>query len=98
MEKTIRIADVAECTIPECIYNRGSRCYARAMTVGHGEGPECQTFYSGNHHAAKREQTAGVGACKVSECRHNDGYQCEAERVYVGYNNNEIACLTFSRP
>ena len=98
MEKTIRMADVAECTVPECIYNRGSRCYARAVTVGVAEGPECQTFYSGNHHAPKGEQTAGVGACKVNDCRHNDRYHCEAERVYVGYNRNEVACLTFSRP
>lgn len=98
IEKRIEMAEVAECTIPECVYNRGSRCSARAITVGNGEHPECQTFYSGNHHAPKGGEHAGVGACTVAECRHNDGYNCDADRVYVGYQDNEVACLSFARP
>lgn len=97
MEKLIRIADVAECTVPECVYNRASRCYARAITVGNGDHPECGTFYSSHEHVAKHEVAAGVGACKVYKCRYNTDYNCDAARIYVGYHGNEVSCLTFGR-
>lgn len=98
MEKCLDMAEVAECTVPECVYNRGSRCFARAITVGNGEHPECDTFYSSHNHTPKHAQLAGVGACKVHECVHNRDYNCDAQRIYVGYRDNEISCLTFRKP
>jgi hypothetical protein len=91
------LARVAECTVPECVYNRSSRCYAVAITVGNGEVPECLTFHATNNRVERRETTAAVGACKVPECRHNRDYACAADRIYVGYANHEIACLAFSK-
>lgn len=97
MEKCLEMADVAECTIPECVYNRASRCYAKAITIGNGEHPECDTFYSSHNHSPRHELTAGVGACKVHACRFNDDYHCTAARIYVGYVGSEVACRTFNR-
>lgn len=92
-----RMSDVAECTIPECVYNHGSRCHARAITVGNGDVPECHTFFSGHYHGPKRERQAGVGACRSYACRHNHGYDCTAGRTYVGYGSGgSITCLTYS--
>ncbi len=88
---------VAECTVPECVYNRGSRCYAIAITVGNGEIPECLTFHSSNNRVPRREANADVGACKVPECAHNRDYACTARRVYVGYQFNQIACLAYRK-
>lgn len=96
MHKTVVISDVAECTIPECVYNRGSRCYAQAITIGNGGVPECATFYASNEHRPKRDTTAGVGACTVYACRHNRDYSCTADRIYVGYVQTDICCITYS--
>lgn len=92
------MARVAECTVPECVYNRGSRCYARAITIGNGSHPQCDTFHLVNNHVPRRPNTAGVGACKVSSCAHNYDYACNAERIYVGYEGNDIACLAYRGP
>lgn len=100
MEKLIQAAEVARCTVPECVYNRNARCYALAITVGNGEQPECGTFYSANTHVPRRDTAAGVGACKVYACRYNDSYQCRAEHIYVGYTERSsyVGCLSYSHP
>lgn len=100
MEKRIQSADVARCTVPECVYNRNSHCYALAITVGNGEQPECDTFYSANNHVPRRDATAGVGACKVYPCRYNADYACQAEHIYVGYTDNSsyVGCLSYRPP
>ncbi len=99
MEKLISTAEVSRCTVPECAYNRAGRCNARAITIGNGEHPQCDTFFSVNDHVGRQPQSAGVGACKVYTCRHNDGYECATEHIYVGYSERShyLGCLTFSR-
>lgn len=99
MTITIQTGEVARCTVPECAYNRAAHCYARAITVGNGDQPLCDTFHSSNEHVPRQSQVAGVGACKVYACRYNDRYQCTAERIYVGYDEaaHYLGCLTFSR-
>lgn len=99
MENAVHLSEVARCTVPECVYNRGGRCYARAITVGNGELPQCDTFFSANNHVARQSRIAGVGACKVYACRHNEGYECTAEHIYVGYagEGHYIGCLTYAR-
>lgn len=98
MQKCIDTSDVARCTVPECVYNRHAHCYARAITIGNGGHPQCDTFHTANDHVGKQPQTAGVGACKSYTCRYNDGFECGAERVYVGYAEDfhYIGCLTYS--
>lgn len=91
------ISRVVECTLPECVYNRNSRCYAIAVTIGNGVAPDCLTFHTANNRVAKREEHAGVGACKVPECLHNRDYACGIQRIYVGYHANRIACLAFRK-
>ena len=91
------MSQVAECTVPECVYNRTGHCFARAITVGPAVHTECLTFFSANHHTARRGEAAGVGACKVYACRHNDDYECSAANVHVGYADGEIGCLSFSK-
>lgn len=94
---TERTSEVAQCTVPECVYNHAGRCCARAITVGSGEVPECHTFFSGNSHAPRREQRAGVGACRIYACRYNRGFDCTAGYIHVGYGaGGSVACVTFS--
>ncbi len=96
MQKIVLMSEVAECTVPECGYNRGSRCYARAITVGDGGSPGCHTFFTTHARAQRKETTAGVGACRAYPCRHNDAFDCTANRIYVGYGGAEIVCLSYS--
>lgn len=98
MEKCIETSDVARCSVPECAYNRNGHCYARAITIGDGGHPQCDTYHSANGHVPRQAQTAGVGACKSFSCRHNDDYQCTAEKIYVGWAEDfhYIGCLTYA--
>jgi hypothetical protein len=92
----VEFSQVAECTIPECVYNRASRCYAVGVTIGNGERPECLTFHATNNHVP-RGDGAVVGACKIPSCTNNRDFACRAQRIYVGYQGNEIACLAFRK-
>ncbi len=40
---TLEMAEVAECAAVDCAYNRDSMCRARAITVGDGVEPNCDT-------------------------------------------------------
>lgn len=95
MADPLSMSTVAECLIAECVYNRGSRCLARAITIGNGEHPECLTVHCHAGHVPKQAVRAGVGACKVKRCLHNRDYHCTAERVYIAYSGNEVACQSF---
>lgn len=60
---------VSVCEVSDCAYNLGSNCHARAITIGNGAHPGCDTFFSESHHIRKGEQIAGIGACKVASCQ-----------------------------
>ncbi len=68
---TLEMAEVAECAAVDCAYNSDRMCRARAITVGDGVEPQCDTAYNTGLHTRART-IAGVGACKVSQCRHNN--------------------------
>lgn len=97
MKITVDIPAVANCSVDECTYNRAHRCHARAITVGDGVHPGCDTFFSAGSHTQDVSHIAGVGACKVGSCIHNDDYGCGADQIDVGRRGSNIKCLTFVR-
>ena len=97
MEMTIEMPIVGGCSVTECAYNSESRCHAKAITIGDGVHPGCDTFMDGGRGHTRLDMTAGVGACKVSACRHNSDFECMAESIKVGLLQQEANCMTFSR-
>jgi len=95
MKITIEIPVVSECSIVECSYNAGSACHAKAITIGNGVHPGCDTFLHMSAHVRERQRRSGVGACKVIACRFNDDLECGADAISVGRAAQEVACLTF---
>jgi hypothetical protein len=94
---SIEMPLVGECSVNECVYNTDNCCHARAITVGNGVHPGCDTFMGpAPSHSREKQRTAGVGACKVSACRHNDDYECMAEQITVGRASEDASCLTYS--
>ena len=92
----LEMPTVAQCMVNECVYNSGSSCHARAITVGDSVHPGCDTFQAGAQHAKSVNQIAGIGACKTVVCRFNDDLECMAESVQVGMVKNEANCMTFA--
>ncbi len=94
MKMKINMAAVMKCGAEECAYNHEGGCHARAITVGDGSVPHCDTaFMCGSH--CKSTNTAGVGACKVSGCMHNVDFECQAESIAVGLSDGRAMCKTF---
>jgi hypothetical protein len=89
---------VAECDVRECAYNTGDRCHARAITIGDGLHPACDTFVRSPGRMERSAAIAGVGACKVSSCAHNSDLECQALSIRVGYHGDHPDCLTFEKP
>lgn len=89
------IPEVTDCAVGQCAYNVHHACHARAITIGDGVHPGCDTYFKSSVHSAHIETNAGVGACKVSACMHNDDFECQAKNVRVGVRRNSIECLTF---
>lgn len=97
MEKiTIEMPWVSQCEVTKCAYNTECKCHAKAITVGHGTIPGCDTFFEASRHTSLTELKAGVGACKVAGCRFNREYECHAESIQVGYVGEEVRCRTYS--
>ncbi|BAU47477.1 hypothetical protein SVA_0898 [Sulfurifustis variabilis] len=96
MRLTIDMPLVAGCTIYACAYNVDDACHARAITIGDGVHPGCDTFLGDVRHTRDTSHSAGVGACKVTGCTHNDDYECTAPEIKVGHVGRDINCLTFS--
>lgn len=95
MRIAIDMPVVGECSVGECAYNTENCCHARAITIGNGIHPGCDTFLNAKPHSRARERHAGVGACKVSGCQHNDDYECMAEEIAVGHTGQDVSCLTY---
>jgi hypothetical protein len=93
--KTIDMPDVDACDARDCAYNKEGNCHARAITVGDGVHPGCDTFLQSQEHS-RRAEGAGVGACKVKACKHNDDFECQAGSIRVGRRSGTIECLTFT--
>ncbi len=86
---------VSQCAVHECTYNLNNNCHAKAITIGDGSHPGCDTFFSLDEHCKEQNRQAGVGACKVNDCIHNEDFECMARDINVGFSGNDINCLTF---
>lgn len=97
MKITVEMPAVEACAADDCSYNVDLLCHARAITVGDGTHPGCDTFLSNARHTHSGPDYAGVGACKVSACKFNDDFECAAEAIRIGHVGDSINCLTFTR-
>ena len=95
MKMTLNMPIVTTCKVSDCAYNLNDMCSARAITIGNGVHPGCDTFFSNNTHTHQYNELTGVGACKVSTCVHNAEFECSAENIVVGRNKSGICCLTY---
>jgi len=95
MQFTVDMPPVSECVVAECAYNHHKACHARAITVGDGVHPGCDTYIGSAGHTKHSQLCAGVGACKVTGCTHNDDFECMAESINVGYQGTMVHCLTY---
>lgn len=93
---TIEMPVVSECSVTDCGYNVEQKCHARAITVGDGVHPGCDTYFKVGPHTKAVSRQAGVGACKVESCRHNEDYECTADSIRVGIQAGAVNCLTFA--
>ena len=93
---TIDMPIVTECQIDDCAYNVENRCHARAITIGDGVHPGCDTFLNADNHTKETQRLAGVGACKVSICTFNNDFECIADSINVGQTSNGVQCMTFT--
>lgn len=86
---------VSQCDITKCSFNMDRSCHAKAITIGDGSNPGCDTYFINSIHTRDKKRAAGVGACKVSDCKFNNVFECFADHIEVGILENEINCLTF---
>lgn len=96
MKITFTMSVVSECKVSECAYNLKNTCNARAITIGDGVHPGCDTFFSNTTHTHEFNDMTGVGACKVSSCRHNREFECGADQIEVGRNKSGVCCLSYA--
>ncbi|UJR85689.1 DUF1540 domain-containing protein [Sandaracinus amylolyticus] len=97
MKFTIEMPDVSACSVDRCAYNVRGACHAKAITVGDGVHPGCDTFTLSQRHTDGEVEAAGVGACKVAICKYNRELECEARSIEVDFDEDEAAatCTTF---
>ncbi|MGD8862025.1 MAG: DUF1540 domain-containing protein [Myxococcales bacterium] len=86
--------DVGACNVSACAYNGGGECHAKAITIGDGVHPGCDTFFISEREKPDAALRAGVGACKVTGCHHNHKLECTADSVHVTYRNGGPNCAT----
>lgn len=92
----LEMTQVNTCNQRMCAYNKGNACHARAITIGDGLSPMCDTFFISKAHCNDTSHLAGVGACKVSACTHNSDFECQAELIDVAVAGGEVKCMTFA--
>ena len=96
MRMTLDISAVDSCAVASCAYNVDESCHARAITVGDGLHPGCDTFFRADRHVGHAGATAGVGACKVTNCQHNSDLECGAGTIRVTVHENHADCATYA--
>jgi len=87
--------EVSKCAATQCAYNADDGCHARAITIGDGADPDCDTFFTNSKHT-RSSRTAGVGACKMEDCKFNDDFECSAESIQVGHTGKSNNCLSYT--
>ena len=98
MKITLDLPLVDACSVGNCAYNVKDRCHAKAITIGDGVHPGCDTsFLKSSRHAKDTSIIAGVGACKVLDCSYNNDLECSASSINVGMEGDSINCLTYTK-
>lgn len=97
MEIMIEMPLIKQCDVAECVYNVKSACHAKAITIGDGVHPGCDTYMKGSGHVRNSGIKAGVGACNVSDCRHNTDFECSADSINVSQQGSMVHCMTYMR-
>lgn len=98
MRICIEMPTVDECDAIGCAYNVDRACHARAITIGHGVHPGCDTYVATGQHVPEDDrEAAGVGACKVEVCRYNQNLECEAPSIRVEVRGDQGECGTFEK-
>jgi hypothetical protein len=97
MKMTIEMSTIDACAATACAYNVEQECHARAITIGEGVHPACDTYVEAGRHVEAHTGPAGVGACKVEVCRFNDDLECSAESIQVERHSLHADCATFER-
>ena len=59
--KTIEMPDVRHCQVETCAYNAEDGCRARAITVGAGTVPACDTFFDSTGPVMNTVRVATLG-------------------------------------
>ena len=95
MEILIDMPMIKSCDVSECAYNLNSACHAKAITIGDGVSPGCDTFMSASGHVRNSKIKAGVGACKVNGCTYNSDFECSAESIRVSHEKDRVLCMTY---
>ena len=90
---TIAMPTIAACAATNCSYTVDESCQARAITVGDGIHPGCDTFVQTSHRVPANSRVAGVGACKVEACRHNRDLECEAASIELELHAEIVAFM-----
>jgi hypothetical protein len=87
---------IEKCELMECVYNKESKCHAKAITMGgpDHECPECDTFMASSKKGGI-DGVAEIGACRASECSWNMSFECSAASVVVGRHKNHADCQTY---
>lgn len=95
MEITLNVPVIAGCEVRDCAYNTDNTCHAKAITVGDGVSPSCDTMV--RHDMEPNEMNiAGVAACKVRDCVFNNDLECDAAHVFVGRHGDGAVCVTYT--
>jgi hypothetical protein len=95
MRLLLDLPAVNECDARNCAYNVNRVCHARAITIGSGLHPECDTFLAADTHVQDTTSIALVGACKMSACCYNDDLECRAPSIAVAHHERHADCTTF---
>lgn len=95
MELMIEMPLIKRCDVAACVYNVQSACHAKAITIGDGVHPGCDTFMSGTGHVRNSGIKAGVGACKVMGCSYNADFECSAESISISQQGSMMHCMTY---
>lgn len=95
MKTTLEMPAVRQCGAADCAYNVDESCHAKAITIGDGIHPSCDTFLEDSVGQTHQQAHAGVGACKVMSCSFNDDLACTADHIEVAIQGRTADCATF---
>lgn len=95
---TIMMPTIKACSVSDCGFNIKDECYAKAITIGNEQAPNCNTFFKSpdeDAHIKTVKQSAGVSACKLSNCQFNTDYACTADEVLISQRYQKANCATY---